>query len=134
MSKTREKISVLVVDDVNAMRLQVKDLMVRMGFRWVRMAANAQEALAAIEEQETDLVLLDWKLGGQMSGLDLLKQIRADAKHAKMCVAMVTAANTRDDVLVAIQAGIDAYLVKPLTQTQIETKVYTLLAKKQVIA
>lgn len=132
MAKTREKIAVLVVDDVNAMRLQVKDLLGRMGFRWIRMTASAPETLAALEEHPYDLVLLDWKLGS-VSGLDILKQMRATPAYAHICVAMVTAANTRDDVLLAIQAGVDAYLVKPLTQSQIETKVYTLLMKKKVI-
>jgi two-component system chemotaxis response regulator CheY len=128
----REEVSILIVDDVNTMRIQIRELLRNSGFRNISVAANGEEAKQSIELQSYQLLLVDWQME-PTDGLDLLKYVRAHPDYSKVAFMMVTAESTRDRVLQAIQAGVDDYLVKPLTPDQIKTKVYSLLTRKQVI-
>ena len=66
-----------------------------------------------LQRERYDILLLDWKLP-QMSGLDLLKQIRAAPQFAALQVIMVTTVHERKSILQAVQAGIQGYIIKPL--------------------
>jgi two-component system, chemotaxis family, chemotaxis protein CheY len=129
----RSEVGVLVVDDVNSMRMQIKELMKSFGFRLVSTAGNAEEAMAMLDVEPFHLLLCDWQMGTQ-SGLDLLRHVRAHPKHKDLPFIMVTAETTKEQVVLAIKAGVDDYLVKPLTRAQIESKVYGVLLRKKVLA
>jgi two-component system, chemotaxis family, chemotaxis protein CheY len=130
---TRAELSILVVDDVNAMRSQIKELMRSFGFKNIQTAANGEEAMIILETQAIHLVLCDWQMG-RTSGLDFLRYIRSHATLKDTPFIMVTAETTKDQVVLAIKSGVDDYLIKPLTRAQIESKVYGVLLRKKVLA
>lgn len=125
-------INVLVVDDVNAVRAQVKQMLKECGFKSITLAANGAEARAALEAERYHLVLSDWYME-PVDGLELLRFIRSHPQLLKLPFIMVTAEGTREKVIQAIQLGIDDYMVKPLTPANIQTKVIGLLLKRGLI-
>lgn len=129
----REEVNILVLDDVNTMRMQIKMLLKGFGFRKVTACENTTDALRFLDEDVYHLVLCDWHME-LVSGLDFLRFLRDHPKHKEIGFIMVTAECTRERVLEAIQAGVDDYLVKPLTLEQVEGKVCGVLFKKKVLA
>jgi two-component system chemotaxis response regulator CheY len=133
---TRDEVSVLVVDDVNALRVQVRDLLKSFGFRKVTIASNGEEAKKFMGQPEMgapfQLILADWQMA-PVDGIELLKWVRAHKDYASVPFIMVTAGNTKDQVVTAVKAGVDDYLMKPLTIAQIQDKVYSLLVKKGIL-
>lgn len=127
-----DELSVLVVDDVNAMRIHIKTLLKKIGFKNVLSAQSAEEAVKFIEGMEFHLILSDWHMGGQ-SGLDLLKMIRSHPKTKNISFIMFTADSTREQVVEAVRAGVDEYLIKPLTAEQMQNKIFSVLLKKGVM-
>ncbi len=128
---TREEVGIIVVDDVNTMRTQIKELLRGFGFKKVITAPNAEEVKKLIEIEKTHLILADWHML-PTDGLDLLKYIRSHPEHKNIAFVMVSAESTKEKVIQAIAEGIDEYLLKPLTALQVQTKVYGALLKKRV--
>ncbi len=129
----RDEVGILVVDDVNTMRVQIKDLLKSFGFRNIHLAGGGEEGKAMLERQSIHLILCDWHMS-PTDGLDFLKYVRAHDLHKSTAFIMVTAESTKERVVEAIKSGVDDYLVKPLTPAQIQTKVYGVLLRKQVLA
>jgi two-component system chemotaxis response regulator CheY len=127
-----EEVSILVVDDVNAVRVQVKELLKRFGFKNVEAAQNGEDAKQMIETGAFQLILSDWHMSPS-DGLDLLKYVRANPKTSNAAFILVTADNTKENVIAAIEQGVDDYLVKPLTIDRIQNKVYKVLLKRSII-
>lgn len=128
----RSEVSVLVVDDVNAMRAFVRDLLKDCGFSKIRLASSGQEAQAMLAAEPTHLVMADWQMQ-PMDGLELLKYVRAQESLKQIAFIMVTAENAKERVIEAIKSGLDSYIMKPLLKEQIETKVYEVLLKRGII-
>ncbi len=120
----------LVVDDVNAMRVQVKEILKTAGFKKIDLAADGSEALKCIQQNTYDLVLSDWHME-PVPGLDLLKSVRSNPLMNKTAFIMVTAENAKENVMKAIEMGVDNYVMKPLTMAQIQEKILTTLQKKK---
>ncbi len=125
----REEVSILIVDDVNTIRVQVKELLKSFGFRKISVAQSGIEAQMALQTETFHLILCDWHMS-PMDGIELLKFVRTDPKLIKIAFIMVTAESTKEKVVEAIQSGVDDYLVKPLTPLQIQNKVYGALLRK----
>ncbi len=121
----------LVEDSPNAARVVQRQLtMVGLPLpEWVR---SAEEAADRIAEQNYDVILLDWTLPG-MSGLDLLRQVRADADEATAAlpVLMLTAHDFTADVLEAVEAGADDYLLKPVSPEALRHKIRRLTVRSR---
>lgn len=131
---TKEEVSILVVDDVNSIRVHVRELLKSFGFKKVTIAQSSQDALTILASEKIDLVLADWHMDGSTtSGLDLLKIVRSIEAYRAIPFVLVTGESTKEYVLQAIQAGVDDYVVKPLTLVQIQSKVYSVLLKKGVL-
>lgn len=111
--------NVLVADDDKAMRRLFIKALETLGVESTSEAADGDEALALFQENEFDLVLLDWGMPGK-TGLEVLQAIRA--KPSDMPVIMVSAERTRDRVLEAAEAGVTGYLVKPIDQKTLQEK------------
>lgn len=122
--------NILVVDDVNTMRSQIKELLKGFGFQNITTVANGEEAKVALHAGPIHLVLCDWHME-PTDGMALLKYVRAHPQMKSIAFLMVTAESTQELVVQAIKGGVDDYLIKPLTRGQIETKVYTVLLKKR---
>ncbi len=127
-----EEVQCLVVDDVNSMRVQLKDLMRMFGFNHIKTVGNGEEAKEALASQTFHVVLADWHME-PTNGLDLLKYVRSQPKLKDIAFLMVTAESTKERVVEAIKAGVDDYLIKPLTILQVQNKVYGVLFKKKII-
>jgi two-component system, chemotaxis family, chemotaxis protein CheY len=126
-------ISILVVDDVNTMRVQIGELLGQSGFSKIKMAGSGEEAIHALDTgADFHLVLADWSMA-PVDGLELLFYVRHHPKYKNIAFAMLTAQNTKEKVMEALTAGIDDYLMKPLTQGQVQDRVIKLLKKKKVI-
>jgi two-component system, chemotaxis family, chemotaxis protein CheY len=119
----REEVGILVIDDVNAMRVQIRELLKSAGFKRITLASNGDEAKQLIECGKYHLVLSDWHMA-PTDGMELLKYLRAHPDYKDIAFIMVSAENTRERVVEAIKAGTDDYLIKPLTPVQIESKVF----------
>ncbi|MBO9491749.1 chemotaxis response regulator CheY [Endozoicomonas sp. G2_1] len=112
---------VLVVDDFSTMRRIVKNLLRDLGFTNIQEADDGSTALPMLQNGEFDFVVTDWNMPG-MQGIDLLKAIRADAKLAHIPVLMVTAEAKKEQIVMAAQAGVNGYIVKPFTAATLKTK------------
>ncbi len=126
------EIRVLIIDDVNAVRVQFKSLLKSCGFEHIYMCESAEEAIKAIERETYHLVVCDWHMA-PMDGLQLLKHLRSHPVYKAIPFVMVTAESTRDQVLLAIQSGVDDYVLKPLTLLKVDEKIRGLLVKKGVV-
>ena len=128
-----QDVSVLVVDDVDAMTAQIKELLKKAGFEKVLTAKNGVEAREILATGEIHIVLCDWHMA-PFSGIELLKVIRQTANLAELAFIMVTAERTSESVVKAIKSGVDDYLLKPLTIEQIYNKVFKVLVNKKVLS
>jgi len=106
----------LVVDDSRTIRTIIKRILIDLGFQ-VCEAGNGVEALKVMEAEKNqiDLVLADWNMP-EMNGLDLLKQLRQDPELASLKVIMVTTETELDNMVSALEAGANEYVMKPFTK------------------
>ena len=112
----------LVVDDFSTMRRVVRGLLKDMGFANVEEADDGVSALARLKSGPFDFVVCDIGMP-IMSGIELLKAVRADATLRHLPVLMVTAEARKDDIVLAVQHGAAGYLVKPFTKTALEERI-----------
>lgn len=112
---------ILIVDDFSTMRRIVKNLLGDLGFSNTAEAEDGNVALAALRGSPFDFVITDWNMPG-MTGIDLLRAIRADAKLKALPVLMVTAEAKREQIIEAAQAGVNGYIIKPFTAQTLEAK------------
>jgi two-component system, chemotaxis family, chemotaxis protein CheY len=103
---------ILVVDDYRTMIRIVRNLLHQLGFEDVDDASDGASALAKLRARRFGLVISDWMME-PMSGIELLRQVRADPKLQALPFIMITAENRKDRVAEAERAGADAYVVKP---------------------
>jgi two-component system chemotaxis response regulator CheY len=123
---------VLVVEDVNSTRFQIRDVLKECGFRKIALASSGEEAKAVLLTESINLILCDWYMS-PTDGFEVLKFVRASEKLKYIAFIMVTGESTKERVIDAIHAGVDDYLVKPLTTLQIESKVFHILTRRKMI-
>jgi len=116
-----KNIKVLVVDDFSTMRRIVKNLLRDLGFTNISEADDGSTALPMLQGGDFEFVVTDWNMPG-MQGIDLLKAIRADASLSHIPVLMVTAEAKKEQIVMAAQAGVNGYIVKPFTAATLKTK------------
>ncbi len=119
-------IKVLIVDDFATMRRILKNILKQLGFKNLLEADDGTTALEVLESNEIDLVISDWNMP-KMTGLELLKAVRASEKYAKVPFLMVTAEAQKQNVIEAVQAGVSNYVVKPFTAEGISAKLERIL-------
>jgi two-component system chemotaxis response regulator CheY len=123
----RVDMSFLVVDDFSTMRRIVKNLLHELGYTSVAEADDGTTALPLLKAGGFDFLITDWNMPG-MPGLELLKQVRADAQLAKLPVLMLTAEAKREQIVEAVQAGVNGYVIKPFTATTLKEKIDKILS------
>ena len=114
-------IDVLIVDDAPTMRRIVRSLLREIGIRNVREAEDGIVALEELKQRRADLVVSDWNMP-QMSGIELLRAIRGDDGLKDIPVLMVTAESKKENIMEAVQAGVNNYIVKPFNAKTLEEK------------
>jgi two-component system chemotaxis response regulator CheY len=112
---------ILIVDDFSTMRRIIKGLLAELGFANVEEADDGNSALPLLKANNYDFLITDWNMPG-MTGIDLLKAVRSDAKLGKLPVLMVTAEAKREQIVEAAQAGVNGYVVKPFTANTLKEK------------
>jgi two-component system chemotaxis response regulator CheY len=127
-----KNMKILVVDDFSTMRRIVRNLLVELGFSGplIQEADDGENAMVMLKSQPFDMVVTDWNMPN-MTGIDLLRAIRAEASLKGLPVLMVTAENNRDQIIAAAQAGVNGYIVKPFTAATLQeklTKIFERLA------
>ncbi|NZA27880.1 chemotaxis response regulator CheY [Luteimonas sp. SJ-92] len=112
---------IMIVDDFSTMRRIIRNLLADLGFTNTAEAEDGHSALAALRQAPFDFVVTDWNMPG-MTGIDLLREIRADAALRALPVLMVTAEAKREQIIEAAQCGVNGYIIKPFTAQTLEEK------------
>ena len=120
----------LVVDDFSTMRRIMRNLLKELGFMNVEEAGDGVEALAKLRADKFDFVVSDWNMPN-MTGIELLQAIRADARLKHLPVLMVTAEAKRENIIMAAQAGASGYVVKPFTAAKLDEKLMKIFRTMQ---
>lgn len=118
----------LVVDDFSTMRRIVRNLLKELGFTNVDEAEDGVIALQKLKSGGFDFVITDWNMPN-MTGIDLLKNIRADAALKGLPVLMITAEAKKENIIEAAQSGASGYIVKPFTAAVLEEKLNKIFEK-----
>ena len=118
---TKKDLKILVVDDFSATRTIVINHLSKLGYSNTVEVENGFSALARLRSALFDLVVTDWSMSG-MSGLDLLKLIRADSGLKHIPVLMVTSEDLQGNIITAIKAGLNDYIVRPFEEHTFEQK------------
>jgi two-component system chemotaxis response regulator CheY len=111
----------LVVDDFSTMRRILRNLLKELGFTNVEEAEDGQVALHKLKTQHFEFIISDWNMPN-MTGIELLKAVRADAQIRGIPFMMITAEAKRENIIEAAMAGASGYIVKPFTAATLEEK------------
>lgn len=121
-----KKMKILVVDDYNTMLRILSNLLKQLGFSNVETAQDGSEALKKLNESKFDFVISDWNME-PMTGIELLRHVRASEKNKGLPFIMVTAESKTENVIVAKKAGVSNYIVKPFNAETLKTKMESVL-------
>lgn len=122
------KMKFLVVDDFSTMRRIVRNLLKELGFTNVDETEDGVIALQKLKASEFDFVVTDWNMPN-MTGIELLRAIRADAALKALPVLMITAEAKKENIIEAAQAGASGYIVKPFTAGTLSEKLNKIFEK-----
>ncbi len=113
---------VLVVDDFSTMRRIVKNILRQLGFNNIVEADDGTTAWEILQKQKIDFIVSDWNMP-QMTGIELLRKVRADERIGHLSFLMVTAEAQQENILEAAQAKVSNYIVKPFTADTLKKKI-----------
>jgi len=122
---------ILIVDDSSTMRRIIKNTLARLGYKDIIEGADGVEAWDALQNNpDTEVVITDWNMPN-MNGLELVKKIRAQEKYKDMPIIMVTTEGGKKEVITALKAGVNNYIVKPFTPQVLKEKLQAVLGKNE---
>jgi two-component system chemotaxis response regulator CheY len=113
---------VMVVDDFSTMRRIVKNILKQLGYENIEEAEDGAQAFNKLQSGGADFIVTDWNMPN-MSGLELLKAVRADGSLKEVPVLMVTAEAEKENIIAAVEAGVSNYIVKPFTAETLKEKI-----------
>jgi len=120
-------LKLLVVDDSSTMRRIIKNTLQRLGFNDVLEAEHGVEAWQVMERTpDINVLITDWNMP-EMNGLDLVRKVRADKRYDGMPIIMVTTEGGKTEVITALKAGVNNYIVKPFTPQVLKEKLEDVL-------
>lgn len=120
-------LKILAVDDSPTMRRIIINTLKRAGFTDVVEAADGKDALAKMKVEKPNFVITDWNMP-EMDGLTFVLTLRAQPEYADLPVLMVTTRSVKEDIVEAMKAGVNNYIVKPFTPETIKAKIDAMLA------
>jgi two-component system chemotaxis response regulator CheY len=118
--------SVLIVDDYKTMLRIIRNLLKQIGFNNVDDATDGKEALAMAMGKSYGLIISDWNME-PMTGLQLLKEVRASDQIKHVPFIMITAESKTENVIAAKEAGVNNYIVKPFNAETLRSKMGAVL-------
>jgi two-component system, chemotaxis family, chemotaxis protein CheY len=122
-------LSVLVVDDASTMIRIISTMLRQIGFRDIDEVQGGTTALAKMQAKRYGLVISDWNME-PITGIDLLRQVRADPDLGEIPFIMVTAETRAKNVIAAKDAGVNNYIVKPFNAQMLKAKIEAVFAEK----
>jgi two-component system chemotaxis response regulator CheY len=117
---------VLAVDDSATMRRIIKNQLKQSGVEDVDEAANGREALQLLGKARYDLLITDWNMP-EMCGLDLVLEVRKSEPIRQLPILMITTVSAKEDIVNALKAGVNNYVVKPFDAATLQAKVTQLV-------
>ncbi len=117
---------ILIVDDYKTMLRIIRNLLKQLDFVNVEDAIDGSSALQKLREGKYGLVISDWNME-PMTGIQLLKEVRADENLKKIPFIMITAESKTENVVVAKEAGVSNYIVKPFNAATLKSKLVGVL-------
>jgi two-component system, chemotaxis family, chemotaxis protein CheY len=112
----------LVVDDSSTMRRIIINTLHKLGYTDCHEASNGREGVDRLAAAPIDFIITDWNMP-EMSGVDFIRHVRANAETRHVPVVMVTTNAAQDDIVEALKAGVSNYVVKPFTADTIKEKI-----------
>ena len=116
------KMNILVVDDFATMRRIVKNILKQLGYENIHEADDGTSALEVLKREKIDFIISDWNMP-QMSGIELLKTVRATEEWKDLPFLMVTAEGQKENVIEAVKNKVNNYIVKPFTPETLMEKI-----------
>ncbi len=113
---------VLVVDDFSTMRRIIKNILRQLGFTNVVEADDGTTAWDVLNKDKIEFIISDWNMP-QMTGIDLLRKVRASEEFGDLPFLMVTAEAQQENIIEAVQAKVSNYIVKPFTAEVMKQKI-----------
>ena len=123
-----KNMAVLVVDDYKTMLRIIRNLLNQLEFTNVHEATDGGAALTKLRDKKFGLVISDWNME-PMTGLQLLREVRADANLKDTPFIMITAESKTENVIAAKEAGVSNYIVKPFNAGTLRTKITSVLGE-----
>jgi two-component system chemotaxis response regulator CheY len=117
---------ILIVDDYKTMLRIIRNLLKQLGFNNVDEATDGSQALHKLRDKSYGLVISDWNME-PMTGIQLLREVRADAKLKDLPFIMITAESKTENVVAAKAAGVSNYIVKPFNAATLKTKLTSII-------
>jgi two-component system, chemotaxis family, chemotaxis protein CheY len=115
-------LKILAVDDSPTMRRIIVNTLKRAGYEDVAEAGDGKDALAKLKTEKFDFIITDWNMP-EMDGLTFVTTVRADPDLKALPILMVTTRSVKEDIMQAIKAGVNNYIVKPFTPETIAEKI-----------
>jgi two-component system chemotaxis response regulator CheY len=123
-----KNMNILIVDDYKTMLRIIRNLLAQLGFNNVEEALDGVTAFQKLKEKAYDLIISDWNMV-PITGLELLKKVRADEQLKAVPFVMITAESKPDNVIAAKQAGVNNYIVKPFNADTLKVKLTAVLGE-----
>jgi two-component system chemotaxis response regulator CheY len=123
-----KSMEILVVDDFATMRKIIKNLLKQAGYQNIVEAEDGVVALSILKAQKINFIISDWNMPN-MNGLEFLKAVRAANELSGLPFLMVTAEGLKDNVVLAVKAGVSNYIVKPFTADVLREKIEKIIEK-----
>ncbi|MGE4294955.1 MAG: chemotaxis response regulator CheY [Campylobacterales bacterium] len=118
---------ILVVDDSSTMRRIIKNTLNRLGYKDLFEAENGAQAWEVLQQNpEIGVLVTDWNMP-EMNGLELVQKVRAEQRYTDLPIIMVTTEGGKTEVITALKAGVNNYIVKPFTPDVLKEKLEAVL-------
>lgn len=118
---------ILVVDDSSTMRRIINNTLQRLGYTHILEAEHGLEAWDILDQNsDIGVLITDWNMP-EMNGLELVKKTRADSRFVDIPIIMITTEGGKAEVITAIKAGVNNYIVKPFTPQVLKEKLEVVL-------
>lgn len=122
---------ILIVDDSITIRRIITNALKTIGFPETVEAVDGKDALDKLDGGNVDFIITDWNMP-QMNGLDFIKEVRANPIYSSLPILMITTHGSEQDVIEALKAKVNSYIVKPFTPQELKEKIDGILKAVQV--
>lgn len=122
MAEIDKNMRVLIVDDFSTMRRIIKNIMRQLGYNNIVEADDGTTAWDTLNKDKIDFIVSDWNMP-KMTGIELLRKVRASEEFSDMPFLMVTAEAQQENIIEAVQAKVSNYIVKPFTAETLGQKI-----------